>query len=56
MQVSGTPSTVIVLIGDDLPRSMAWAIPQGIPAVASSRPQAALQPTSDPSLGKLGPT
>jgi len=39
--VSASPSTVIVLIGDDRPSSMAWAIPPGIPAVASARPQAA---------------
>jgi hypothetical protein len=45
--VTATPSTVIVLIGDDIPPSVAWGIPQGIPAVASSLPQAALQPTLD---------
>lgn len=41
--VSASPSTVIVLIGDDRPSSMAWAIPPGIPTVASAGPQAAKQ-------------
>ncbi|KAG0625629.1 hypothetical protein M758_2G069500 [Ceratodon purpureus] len=54
-QMGSSPS-VIVLLGDDLTRSVAWAVPRRIPASVAA--EAANQPTpthADQALTKLAP-
>jgi hypothetical protein len=61
-QMGSSPS-VIVLLGDDVARSVAWAVPRRIPASVASEAEipptptkAVIQPNADQSLRKLAPT
>jgi hypothetical protein len=61
--VQGSSPSVIVLLGDDVARSVAWAVPRRIPASVASEAEipptptkAVIQPNADQSLRKLAPT